>query len=135
MLAPNARLRAVVTALAPAALDYRPGAKEKKTQESDVEQIWRSPARYLWAMLPARLYESMPLVCPICKADMRIVAFVTDGGSVHHILEYIGESTDPPRISPARGPPEWEEEVDSAPQYDPTVQPEPDFQFDQTQGW
>ena len=66
-------------------------------------------------MLLARLYESMPLVCPICKADMRVVAFVTDGDSVNHILEYIGESPDPPRISPARGPPSGEEEVESLP--------------------
>ena len=76
-----------------------------------------------------------PLVCPICKADMRVVAFVTDSGSVRHILEYIGERTDPPRISPARGPPCWESEVESLPLYDPIAQPEPDFQFDQTQGW
>jgi len=86
-------------------------------------------------MLLARLYESTPLVCPICQADMRVVAFVTDGGSVRHILEYIGESSDPPRISPARGPPLWEGEVDSTPQYDLIAQPEADFPFDQTQGW
>ncbi len=66
---------------------------------------------------------------------MWIIAFVTDGDSVHHILEFIGESTDPPPISPARGPPAWEEEGDSLPLYDPVAQPEPDFQFDQTQGW
>jgi len=64
-------------------------------------------------MLLARLYESMPLVCPIRKANMRIVAFITEGNSVRHILEYIGHSADPPRISPARGPPAWEGEVDS----------------------
>ena len=88
-------------------------------------------------MLLARLYESTPLVCPICNADMRIVAFVTDSDSVRQILEYVGESADPPRISPARGPPAWEAEVEveSLSLYDPVVQPEPDFQFDQTQGW
>ncbi len=30
-------------------------------------------------------------VSPICQADMRVVALVTDGDSVHQILEYIGE--------------------------------------------
>jgi hypothetical protein len=135
VLAPNAKLRAAVTALAPAASDYNTAAAEEKAQENTIEEVWRSPARYLWAMLLARLYESTPLVCPICKADMRIVAFITDGDSVHHILEYIGESADPPRISPARGPPTWEGEGDSLPLYDPIAQPEPDFQFDQTQGW
>ncbi len=103
VLAPNAKLRAAVTALAPAASDYNAAAAEEKAQEHTLEEVWRSPARYLWAMLLGRLYESTPLVCPICKADMRIIAFVTDGDSVHHILEYIGESTDPPPISPSRG--------------------------------
>ncbi len=135
VLAPNAPLRAAVTALAPAASDYDPVTSEKKVQEAAIEEVWRSPARYLWAMLLARLYESTPLVCPICKADMRIVAFVTDGDSVRHILEYIGESTDPPRISPARGPPAWEAKAGSFPLFDPVAQPEPEFQFDQTQAW
>lgn len=36
--------------------------------------IWRSPARYLWSILLVRLYESTSLVCPICMADMRIIA-------------------------------------------------------------
>jgi hypothetical protein len=135
VLAPNAPLRAAVTALAPAASDYNAVAAEEKSEENAVEGLWRSPARYLWAMLLARLYESTPLVCPICRADMRVIAFVTDGDSVRHILEYIGERTDPPRISPARGPPGWEAETGSFPLFDPVAQPEPEFQFDQTQAW
>lgn len=135
VLAPNAPLRKAVTALAPAASDYNPKADEEKSEEDAAEGLWRSPARYLWAMLLARLYESTPLVCPNCKADMRIIAFITEGDSVRHILEYVGESADPPRISPARGPPAWEGETDSLPQYDPVAQFEPDFQFDQTLGW
>jgi hypothetical protein len=66
---------------------------------------------------------------------MRIVAFVTEGDSVRHILEYIGESADPPPLSSARGPPAWEAEIDALPLYDAMAQPEPDFQLDQTQGW
>jgi len=137
VLAPNASLRAAVTALAPAASDCNAATPEKRTEESAVEALWRSPARYLWAMLLARLYEATPLLCPICQTDMRIVAFVTDGDSVHHILEYIGASTDPPPISPARGPPAWDAEVELEPlaQHDPVAQAEADFQFDQTQPW
>jgi hypothetical protein len=37
-----------------------------------------SAACYLWAMLLARLFESPPLRCPNCGADMRIVAFITE---------------------------------------------------------
>ncbi len=43
---------------------------------------------------------------------MRIIAFVTDGVSVCRILTYIGEPTEPPRIAPARGPPDWESETE-----------------------
>ena len=65
-------------------------------------------ARYLWAMLLARIYESLPLTCPICHVSMRIIAFINDAGIVKKILDQIGESTQPPRIAPARGPPLWE---------------------------
>jgi hypothetical protein len=52
-------------------------------------------ARYLWAMLLARIYEATPLVCPVCSADKRIIAFVTDGVSVRRVLKHIGEPADP----------------------------------------
>jgi len=86
-------------------------------------------------MLLARIYESAPLACPQCGSDMRIIAFVTDGVSVRGILEHIGEPTDPPRITPARGPPAWDGEAEQLPLLDPVVQPDPDFQFDQTVSW
>jgi hypothetical protein len=86
-------------------------------------------------MLLACLYESTPRLCPICRADMRRVAFVTDGVSVRHILEYVGESADPPQISPACGPPAWEVEVDPPALSDPIAQPEPEPELDQTPGW
>jgi len=47
VLAPNAKLRAAVMALAPAASDYTTSAEEKKTQENVIKEVWRSPARYL----------------------------------------------------------------------------------------
>jgi len=46
----------------------------------------RSPARYLWAMLLARLFESMPLTCPNCSADLRLIAFITEAAPVERIL-------------------------------------------------
>ncbi len=103
VLAPNASLRAAVTALAQNASGSTEATAAKETVETAVEGLWRSPARYLWAMLLARLYESTPLVCPICKADMRVVAFITDAGSIRHILEYIGEAPIPRGSPPRRG--------------------------------
>jgi hypothetical protein len=64
-------------------------------------------------MLLARIYEAFPLACPICHAEMRIIAFMAQGHAVNEaatvkkILDHIGESTQPPRIAAARGPPLW----------------------------
>ena len=41
---------------------------------------------YTWAMLPARIYESLPLVCPRCGSAMRIIAFITNASDVKRIL-------------------------------------------------
>jgi hypothetical protein len=82
----------------------------------------------------APIYESAPLACPQCDAEMRIIAFVTESVSVRRILEHVGEPTDPPSIAPARGPPAWEEAAPFPP-FDPLAQHEPEFQFDQTVFW
>lgn len=92
-------------------------------------------------MLLARIYETLPLVCPLCQSPMRIIAFITEGNSVREILEYLGESTQPPNIAPARGPPLWELELAQAHrrvgddlQWDSISQPEP-VEFDQRAAW
>ena len=97
------------------------------------EAAHRSPARYLWAILLARIYEAFPLTCPGCGAEMRIIAFVTATAQVQRILKHIGEPSTPPRIAPARGPPLWEEDDCEAIFLDeerftgdPLVQPEPE---------
>jgi hypothetical protein len=32
---------------------------------------------YVWALLPARIYEVRRPLCPKCGGDMRIMAFIT----------------------------------------------------------
>ena len=134
VLAPNAPLRSAVTALAPAAVPPAPTSSANDEQTSH-----RAVARYLWAMLLARIYEAFPLLCPICHAEMRIIAFINEAPTVKKILEHIGESSQPPRIAPARGPPLWEaaaaEQAGNDPQWDQAAQPAPDFEFDQRIAW
>jgi hypothetical protein len=87
-------------------------------------------------MLLARIYEVFPRVCPRCGAPMRIIAFVTDTASVTHILQHLGEPTQPPPVSPARGPPQRQEPLDPSPVLDPPeAEPAPGFEFDQTVAW
>jgi hypothetical protein len=87
-------------------------------------------------MLLARLFASLPLVCPNCGADMRIIAFVTETAPVRRILKHVGEPVEPPRISPARGPPAWDDPpVDLGPDWEALAQPSPEYVFNQEVQW
>jgi hypothetical protein len=65
VLAPNSPLRPAVTALAREAVAPVPASHRavKTAAEDPPETIRRSPARYLWVMLLARIYEAFPLTC------------------------------------------------------------------------
>ena len=96
----------------------------------------------LLAVLIARIYEVFPLVCPICGGPMRIIAFITYSADIRQILEHIGAETEPPRITPARGPPLWDgcdaqmgDGVELAPDWDEAAQLTPDFEVDQRISW
>ena len=86
-------------------------------------------------MLLARLFESLPLVCPNCGANMRIIASVTEAAPAQRIFAHIGEPNEPPPIAPARGPPGWDDDVGPMPDWDILKQPEPDVEFDQRVSW
>lgn len=71
---------------------------------------------------------------------MHIIAFITDTGSVHKILDHISETAQPPTIAPARVPPLWEaamasEQACNDPLWDMSAQPVPEFEFDQRIAW
>ena len=94
---------------------------------------------YTWAMLLARIYESLPLVCPRCGNAMRIIAFITNASDVKRILEHIGEASEPLPVSPSRAPPE--EAFDFGPAGDAEAEfnqdppGEEEFDFDQRTEW
>ena len=137
MLAPNARLRPAVTALAREA-GATGDAGLPASADDDKETASRSPARYLWAMLLARLHEGFPLRCPSCGAPMRIIAFITDTPAIRQILDHIGEPSTPPPLATARGPPGWdsEETTQEDPSWGlPPVDPQPDYDHDQSVSW
>ena len=73
VLAPNAPLRAQVTALAPQRPAPLPNAAPAPHAPT------RSPARYLWALLLARIYEVLPLRCARCGRQ-----------DAHHCLRHRG---------------------------------------------
>jgi hypothetical protein len=136
VLAPNARLRAAVTARA--GLPMEPTEAEQAAAASGEPAAKPGPAlrsrcSSLWAALLARIYEVFPLVCPNCGEQMRIIAFITDPASIERILSHIGEPTTPPTIAAARAPPLPSDHLDQTPTYDiDAAEPVPDLDFDQT---
>jgi len=99
--------------------------------------------RYLWAVLIAHIYEVFPLLCPLWGGQVRLIAFITEGTQIRKILDHIGVDSEPRQISPARGPPLWddcsdahaEEAVHIEPDWDLAAQPAPDFEVDQRVNW
>ncbi|MGH8474534.1 MAG: hypothetical protein ACRER2_01970 [Methylococcales bacterium] len=96
-----------------------------------------SDAASLLAMLIARIYEILPLVCPRCSGELKIVAFLTETDPIQRILIYIGEPATPPGIAPARAPPDWiEADFDQTVLHESeNVEPVPEFEFHQTLSW
>ena len=158
VLAPNAPLRAAVTAVAvpaqTATTQAEPfsrglraaGAAPLGDAAPPVSQPVPEPpkrlAHYLWAVLIARIYEVFPLLCPICGGQMRIIAFITHSADIRQILDHIGGESAPPHIAPARGPLLWDESDAQAgegsqirPDWDWAAQPTPDHEVDHCVNW
>jgi hypothetical protein len=135
VLAPNAPLRAAAVAFRREVADaIRPPTEVGSPPPTPASKT-RSPARYLWVMQLARLFESLPLVCPNRGADMHIIAFVTEATPVQRILAHIGEPNEPPPIALARGPPAWHDAREPIPDGELLQQPESDFEFDRRVSW
>ncbi len=103
-----------VLSMRPQWLRYRQICAGASCAPSWVVACWRvvtpkTPAHYLWAVLIARIYEVFPLLCPMCGGQMRLIAFITEGVQIRKILDHIGVDSEPPHISPARGPPLWDD--------------------------
>ena len=94
-------------------------------------------------MLIARIFEVFPLLCPKCGGQVRLIALITEGSQIRKILDHIGVDPDPPHISPARGPPLWDDcgdaqtddGVNMEPDWDLAPQAAPDFEMDQRISW
>jgi hypothetical protein len=104
----------------------------------------RSPAHYLWAARIARIYEVFPLLCQLCGGQMRIIAFITHSADIRQILDHIAVESEPPSLSPARGPPLWDgceadaqrgEDAQIEPDGDLAAQPALDYEVDPRISW
>jgi len=95
----------------------------------------RQAARYVWALLLARIYEVLPLLCPRCGGEMRIIAFITEAAVIRAIPGHLGQPEQPPRLRPARGPPLCELPDRGSDAINPQAQPMPDHEFGKRVAW
>ena len=150
VLAPNARLRSTVVSIGrpephesptdaesqpapgPASHPVAPSGHSDETDPTGPTPRSRS-SRRLWAQLLARIYEVLPLLCPACGGEMRIISFITLPSTVERILLHLDLPHRPPRVSPARGPPQAELHIDQSPAFDLAApEPIPELEFDQS---
>jgi len=126
VLAPNAPLRAGLTARAP--LPVTCALLLARIYESQA-QGWACWARRGCKCSPSRARSSW-------RTDKIIaIAFITDRASIKRILDYLGEPASAPPISPARGPPRWED-FDPPEGADPVLSDtSPEYEFDQRVIW
>ncbi|MCP4548563.1 MAG: hypothetical protein GY835_19065, partial [bacterium] len=120
VLAPRAKLRrAVIASAGPAGatlqlLEEAARKMDLTTADGDDDGNNSGPGRIKsavsrgWALLLARIYECLPLLCRRCGKPMKIIAFILDPPVIERILSHIGEPVESPRIMPARGPPQGE---------------------------
>jgi hypothetical protein len=82
-----------------------------------------------WARLLARIYEVLPLLCPVCQGEMRVIAFLTDPAVVRD-LRHLGIQFHP---HPRPRSPSGRDRVrpDSGPRSHPR-DPGPELDFDQS---
>ena len=92
-----------------ARLAPKPAVAPKPT--ADVPESPRRGAYRPWAELLKRTFGFDVLTCPCCSGRMKLLALVTEPQSIARYLRGIGEPTDVPKRTPARGPPYWASRV------------------------
>ncbi|MCU7836871.1 MAG: hypothetical protein KZQ83_16670 [gamma proteobacterium symbiont of Taylorina sp.] len=85
--------------------------------------------------LLARIYNLFPLLCPTCGAEIQVIAVIQDKPVINKILKSVGEMTEPPILSPARGSPSWDDYSQEILIADMGGQSIPDYEFNQSVSW
>ena len=95
-------------AAAYAEIQYTKGQETDTSVPTLIENnLSRKDFRRNWARLIQKVYHCDPLVCPKCKGDMKIVAFIEEETVVKKILKHLNlwitGNHDPPPLSKTMG--------------------------------
>jgi hypothetical protein len=108
LLAPHARRRATIVPSAVASSHPEAGARgEPEAAPSPPPQ-----RRHPWADLIWRVFAIDVLRCDECGGRRRVIASITERSVMTAILDAMGLPTEPPRLHPARSPPQCDLEWD-----------------------
>ena len=85
-------------------------------------------------MLLARIDNSFLLLCLEFGAEMQVIAVIQDKPVINKILKSVGKGIESPELSPARGPPSWDDYNQDTSAND-SKQSMPYFEFNQCVSW
>jgi len=97
VLAPNAKLRALVIPRAPA-----DAAASRGEDEVDAPCGHHRSRRMRWARLLKRVFEIDMAHCPQCGGALRVIAVVLEAPVIERILTHLGLQPRAPPRAPAR---------------------------------
>ena len=97
VLAPNAKLRALVVPQVPEA-----PAQEAKPADCEANCAQYRPVRLNWAKLLKRVFELELEHCPNCGGELKIIAAIPEQPVIEKILMHLDLQTLAPPRSPAR---------------------------------
>ncbi len=98
VLAPNAKLRALVVPQVPEA-----PAQAAKPAECDANCAHHRPVRLSWAKLLKRVFDLDLEHCPNCGGELKIIAAILEAPVIEKILTHLGLQARAPPRAPARG--------------------------------
>jgi len=104
VLAPNAKLRALVVPQGPAAQAQQAPAEAAAAAECEVEPVEDASHRIGWARLLERVFDIDMQHCPNCSGgELKIIAAILERPVIEKILTHLGLDPQPPPRGRARG--------------------------------
>jgi hypothetical protein len=102
VLAPNAKLRAMVVPQGPKVEEQ--ATEAAAANEFEAETVQGRPHRIGWARLLKRVFDIDMQHCPNCGGELKIIAAILERPVIEKILTHLGLDPQPPPRAPAREP-------------------------------